>query len=47
VTVASQLRAEAQREAYRLYGFDLTHTSILEAPEVARVLNEILASAAH
>jgi hypothetical protein len=47
VTVASQLRAEAQREASRLYGFDLTHTSMLEAPEVAHVLNEILASAAH
>jgi len=27
--------------------FDLTHTSILEAPEVAHVLNEILASDAH
>jgi len=47
VTVASQLRAEAQREASRLYGFDLTHTSMLEAPEVAHLLNEILASAAH
>ena len=47
VTVASQLRAEAQREASRLYGFDLTHTSILGAPEVAHVLNEILTSAAH
>jgi pimeloyl-ACP methyl ester carboxylesterase len=47
VTVASQLRAEAQRDASRLYGFDLTHTSMLEAPEVAHLLNEILASAAH
>jgi len=47
VTVASQLRAEAQQDASHLYGFDLTHTSILEAPEVAQVLNEILASAAH
>jgi pimeloyl-ACP methyl ester carboxylesterase len=47
VTVASQLRAEAQQEASRLYGFDLTHTSILEAPEVAHLLNEILTSAAH
>jgi len=47
VTVASQLRAEAQQEASRLYGFDLTHTSMLEAPEVAHLLNEILASAAH
>ena len=47
VTVASQLRAEAQREASRLYGFDLTHTSMLEAPEVAHLLNEILASAVH
>ena len=47
VTVASQLRAEAQRDASRLYGFDLTHTSMLEAPEVANLLNEILASAVH
>jgi hypothetical protein len=47
VTVASQLRIEAQREAHRLYGFDLTHTGILEDPEVAHVLNEILAGAAH
>ena len=46
VTVASQLRPEAQLEAHRLYGFDLTHTGILEAPEVANLLNEILASAA-
>jgi pimeloyl-ACP methyl ester carboxylesterase len=46
VTVASQLRAEAQREAHRLYGFDLTHTGILEAPEVAHLLNEIFVSAA-
>jgi hypothetical protein len=47
VTVASQLRPEAQQEAHRLYGFDLTHTGVLEAPEVAHLLNEILASAAH
>ena len=46
VTVASQLRTEAQLEAHRLYGFDLTHTSILEAPVVANLLNEILANAA-
>ena len=46
VTVASQLRSEAQRDAHRLYGFDLTHTGILEDPEVATLLNEILASAA-
>ncbi len=45
VTVASELRFEAQREAYRVYGFDLSHNGILAAPEVATLVNEILAGA--
>jgi pimeloyl-ACP methyl ester carboxylesterase len=46
VTVISQLRSEAQTEARRLYGFDLSHSAILESPDVASLLNEILATAA-
>jgi pimeloyl-ACP methyl ester carboxylesterase len=46
VTVASQMRTEAQREARRIYGFDLTHTGVLEDREFAKLLNEILAGAA-
>jgi pimeloyl-ACP methyl ester carboxylesterase len=46
VTVASQMRTEVQREARRIYGFDLTHTGVLEDDEVAKLLNEILAGAA-
>jgi pimeloyl-ACP methyl ester carboxylesterase len=45
VTVTSQLRPEAQQEAHRLYGFDLSHSAILAAPDVASLLNEILAGA--
>jgi pimeloyl-ACP methyl ester carboxylesterase len=43
VTVASQLRPEAQREAARLYGFDDDHDSVLTDPRVAATLEEILA----
>jgi pimeloyl-ACP methyl ester carboxylesterase len=46
VTVASQLRTEAQEEARRIYGFDLTHTGVLHDQAVAKLLNEILAGAA-
>jgi pimeloyl-ACP methyl ester carboxylesterase len=45
VTVASQLRTEAQQEARRIYGFDLTHTGVLQDHAVAKLLNEILAGA--
>lgn len=43
VTVASQLRPQAQREAVRLYGFDEGHDGVLTDPQVAATLNEILA----
>jgi hypothetical protein len=46
VTVASQMRTEAQQEARRIYGFDLTHTGVLQDHAVAKLLNEILAGAA-
>ncbi|HEX7231531.1 MAG TPA: hypothetical protein VF452_14130 [Candidatus Binatia bacterium] len=45
VTVASELRFEAQREAYRMYGFDLSHNGILGGREVTTLLNEIFAGA--
>lgn len=43
VSVASQLRPEAQEEARSLRGFDATHTGILRDPAVTARLNEILA----
>lgn len=42
VTIASQLRQEAQDEAVILRGFDETHMGILEAEEVIRLINGIL-----
>jgi pimeloyl-ACP methyl ester carboxylesterase len=44
VSVASQLRYPAQAEASRLYGFDVSHIGILENPEVAALLQELLKS---
>jgi pimeloyl-ACP methyl ester carboxylesterase len=46
IAVASQMRAEAQQEARRLHGFDLTHTGVFQSAELSRLLNEILAAAA-
>jgi len=43
VTVSSQLRLQAQREARRLYGFDDNHDSVLSDPQVAATLMDILA----
>jgi len=43
VTVASQLLPRAQREAFRLYGFDDDHDGVLSDPQVAETLTEILA----
>jgi pimeloyl-ACP methyl ester carboxylesterase len=43
VSLASQLRAEAQEEALSLRGYDEDHTSILHRPAVTTRLNEILA----
>jgi hypothetical protein len=45
VTVSSELVMPIQRQAVRVMGFDETHTSILESPEVAAELNAILARA--
>ncbi len=45
VTVASQLRPEAQSQAHALYGFNDTHTGILEDPAVSALLNRLLAEA--
>ena len=45
VTVASELRAEAQDEAAGVYGFDDTHTGILEDPHVSLRVNKLLDAA--
>jgi hypothetical protein len=42
VTVASELLPQAQREAVRSYGFDDTHMSVLQDPEVSSLLNRLL-----
>jgi len=46
VTVASELRAEAQDEAAGVYGFDDTHMGILEDPQVSLRVNKLLDDAA-
>ena len=45
VSVASQLSRPAQEQAYRIYGFNTTHTEILRAPATADLLNRILTAA--
>lgn len=42
VTLASQLRQAAQREARLVLGFDEDHTSILSSPQVTRQLQALL-----
>jgi pimeloyl-ACP methyl ester carboxylesterase len=42
VTVASELLPQAQREALRSYGFDDTHMSVLQDPEVSSLLDRLL-----
>jgi len=42
VTVDSQVRWEAQQDAYRLRGFNETHVGVLKAKDVSRLINEIL-----
>ncbi len=42
VTVASQMYAPAQADARRLYGFDLTHTAVLQDTQVSRLVNDLL-----
>ena len=46
VTVASQLRLEAQDEAATVFGLDADHTEILRRPEIFELLNTILENAA-
>jgi hypothetical protein len=45
VTVASELRQEAQDEAARIFGFDEDHASVLTSPQVAATLNEVFVRA--
>ena len=42
VTVASELRPEAQAGAARLYGFDDTHTGVFRNAEVSGLINKLL-----
>jgi hypothetical protein len=43
-SVASQLFRPAQQQAYRVYGFDVSHAEILRNGGVANVLDEALRS---
>ncbi len=45
VTVASQLQREAQRDATRLYGFDETHTGVLQSAQASELVNDLLQEA--
>lgn len=42
VSLSSQLRTEAQDEANRLYGYQESHISILNTPNVAQRINRLL-----
>jgi pimeloyl-ACP methyl ester carboxylesterase len=44
VSVASELRAAAQADAVRLYGFNDSHDAVLEDPAVSELLNRLLAA---
>lgn len=44
VSLASELRPEAQEEANRLYGYQKSHMGILNSPETAIVVNRLLES---
>lgn len=44
VTVASQLRLEAQQQVLSQLGLDYSHTGILESPEALRRVNRLLAA---
>ena len=46
VSIASQLRPEAQLEAARIYGLDADHTAILRDPLTQERFNAILAEVA-
>jgi pimeloyl-ACP methyl ester carboxylesterase len=45
VTVASQLLPQAQRDAFKLYGFDDNHMSVLQDSQVSLLLNQLLGGA--
>ncbi|WP_340124045.1 hypothetical protein [Methylobacter svalbardensis] len=40
--MASELRAEAQDEADRVYGYPKSHMDILNTPDVAHQINRLL-----
>jgi hypothetical protein len=42
VTLASQLRPEAQQRAHLVMGFDEDHPSILSSPRVLRTVSQLL-----
>ncbi|WAR43202.1 alpha/beta fold hydrolase [Methylomonas rapida] len=42
VSLASQLRPEAQQEADRLYGYQQSHMGILNTPDTVKLLNQLL-----
>ena len=44
VTVASQLRPDAQHAAVRVEGYNETHVSVLESPALSQRVNELLAA---
>jgi pimeloyl-ACP methyl ester carboxylesterase len=44
VSLASELRPEAQEEANRMYGYQKSHMGILNSPETAIVVNKLLES---
>jgi pimeloyl-ACP methyl ester carboxylesterase len=44
VSLASELRPEAQEEATRLYGYQKSHTGILTTPEMVKTVNGLLES---
>lgn len=44
VSLASELRPEAQEEADRIYGYQRSHMEILNVPETAQVVNRLLES---
>lgn len=46
VSLASQLRPEAQKEAERVYGYDESHVSILASKEVLATYRELLSDVA-
>lgn len=44
VSLASELRPEAQEEANRMHGYQQSHMGILSSPETAKMVNQLLES---